>query len=49
MNLTLEEIARLELEGTINDVAPPPPPVDELRKIALAERPDIVSVRLGVS
>jgi cobalt-zinc-cadmium efflux system outer membrane protein len=25
-----------------------PPPVDELKKIALAERPDIVSFRLGV-
>ena len=28
--------------------APPPPPVEELRKLALAERPDIVSLRLGV-
>ena len=48
MNLKLEEIARLELKGTITDVAPPPPPVEELRKLALAERPDIVSVRLGI-
>ena len=48
MNLKLEEIARLELKGTIKDVAPPPPPVEELRKLAVAERPDIVSVRLGV-
>ena len=39
----------LELRGTIQDVAPPPPPVDELRKIALAERPDIAAFRLGVS
>jgi outer membrane protein, heavy metal efflux system len=48
MNLTLDEIAQLELRGTINDVAPPPPPIAELRKLAVAERPDIVSIRLGV-
>ena len=48
MNLKLEEIAQLELKGTISDVAPPPPPAEELRKLALAERPDIVSLRLGV-
>ncbi len=48
MNLTLEEIAHLELKGTINDVAPPPPAVEELRRLAVAERPDVVSVRLGV-
>jgi outer membrane protein, heavy metal efflux system len=48
MNLKLEEIARLELKGTIIDVAPPPPPVEELRKLAVADRPDVVSLRLGV-
>ena len=49
MNLTLDEIATLELRGTIDDLAPPPPPVAELQKIALAERPDIASFRFGVS
>jgi outer membrane protein, heavy metal efflux system len=49
MNLKLEEIGRLELRGTISDLAPPPPPVAELQKIALAERPDVASFRLGVS
>ena len=48
MNLKLEEISQLELKGTITDVAPPPPPSEELRKLAVAERPDVVSVRLGV-
>jgi outer membrane protein, heavy metal efflux system len=48
MNLKLEEIKTLELKGTISDVSPPPPPADELRKIALADRPDIVSFRLGI-
>jgi cobalt-zinc-cadmium efflux system outer membrane protein len=49
MNLNLDEIAKLELWGTIQDTAPPPPPLDELRKIALADRPDIVSLRFGVT
>jgi outer membrane protein, heavy metal efflux system len=48
MNLKLEEIAQLEIKGTIRDVASPPPPAVELRKLAVAERPDVVSVRLGV-
>src|SRR5262249_49979361 len=48
MNLTLEEIDRIELRGTIRDLAPPPPPVAELRKLALDERPDVASLRLGV-
>src|SRR5262249_23194323 len=49
MNLRLDEIAKLELRGTISDVAPPPPPAEELRRIAVADRPDVVSMRLGVA
>jgi cobalt-zinc-cadmium efflux system outer membrane protein len=48
MNLTLEEVDKLELRGSIYDSAPPPPPVGELRRIALEGRPDIMSFRLGV-
>ena len=48
MNLKLEEIEPLELRGTISDVAAPPPSVELLRQIAVAERPDIVSFRLGI-
>ena len=48
MNLTREEVEKLELRGTIYDKLPPPPPVDELRRIALESRPDIISYRLGV-
>ncbi len=48
MNLTREEVDKLELRGTIYDTVPPPPPVDELRKIALESRPDVISYRLGV-
>ncbi|WP_250847217.1 TolC family protein [Aquisphaera insulae] len=48
MNLTPEEIAALEIRGSIEDRSPPPPPVEELRRIALEGRPDVVSYRLGV-
>jgi cobalt-zinc-cadmium efflux system outer membrane protein len=48
MNLTVQEASTTELRGTIRDLAPPPPPVDELRQIALADRPDIASFRLGL-
>lgn len=48
MNLTLDEIASLELRGTIQDLAPNPPSVEILQKIAVEERPDVVSLRLGM-
>jgi cobalt-zinc-cadmium efflux system outer membrane protein len=48
MNLTLDEIAGLELRGTIRDLAPPPPSAGDLRRIALEDRPDVASLRLGV-
>ena len=48
MNLTREEVDKMELRGTIYDKLPPPPAVEELRRIALDSRPDIVSYRLGV-
>jgi cobalt-zinc-cadmium efflux system outer membrane protein len=49
MNLDPEEASRLQIRGGIYVEAPPPPPVDELRRIALAERPDIVAFRLGIA
>jgi cobalt-zinc-cadmium efflux system outer membrane protein len=49
MNLKIDEITSLELKGSIEDLAPSPPPVDELKKIALDERPDVAAMRLGVS
>ncbi|MGC8638276.1 MAG: TolC family protein, partial [Isosphaeraceae bacterium] len=48
MNLTVKEIEKLELRGSIEDKAPPPPSIEELRRIALESRPDIISYRLGV-
>jgi cobalt-zinc-cadmium efflux system outer membrane protein len=38
----------IELRGTIRDLAPPPPPAEELVRIALCQRPDLVANRLGV-
>jgi cobalt-zinc-cadmium efflux system outer membrane protein len=48
MNLSREEIEALEIKGSIDDVAAPPPNVDELRRIALTERPDVLSYQLGI-
>jgi len=48
MNLTNDEARAIEPRGSIRDEAPPPPSLDELRKIALESRPDLLSFRLGV-
>jgi outer membrane protein, heavy metal efflux system len=48
MNLRPDEIASLELRGTIQDLAPPPPPLESLQKLATDERPDVMALRLGV-
>jgi cobalt-zinc-cadmium efflux system outer membrane protein len=49
LNLTIDEATAMELRGSIQVEAPPPPPIPDLVKIALDERPDILSLRLGVS
>ena len=43
------EAIALELRGTINERTLPPPPVDELTRMALEVRPDVVSFRLGIN
>lgn len=43
-----DQAENLQVRGTIFDKAPPPPPVDELIKLALDVRPDLQSFRLGV-
>jgi cobalt-zinc-cadmium efflux system outer membrane protein len=48
MNLTAAEATALELRGSFRVETPPPPPIEELEKIALADRPDLASFRLGV-
>jgi outer membrane protein, heavy metal efflux system len=49
MNLTVEEASKMELRGSIQVEPPSIPPLEELRKIALADRPDLAASRLGVS
>jgi outer membrane protein, heavy metal efflux system len=46
--LTPEDAELIELRGTIGDLAPPPPPRDELVQIALACRPDVAAFQLGI-
>lgn len=48
MNLDRDEIQAMTFRGSIQESSAPPPPVDALIQIALAERPDILSYRLGV-
>jgi cobalt-zinc-cadmium efflux system outer membrane protein len=38
----------LEIRGSIRDEAAPPPPLDDLGRLALCVRPDVVSYRLGI-
>jgi cobalt-zinc-cadmium efflux system outer membrane protein len=49
MNLSIEEGTKMEIRGNVQVQPPPLPPVEELRRIALEDRPDIVGFRLGVS
>lgn len=48
LNLPRDGIPRLELRGTLEDMTPPPPPVQNLVSSALANRPDLVAYRLGL-
>ncbi|MHB1557478.1 MAG: TolC family protein [Isosphaeraceae bacterium] len=48
MNLTNAESRAIELRGTIDDAAPPPPALDQLQQIALDSRPDLAAYRLGL-
>jgi cobalt-zinc-cadmium efflux system outer membrane protein len=48
LNLPADKAEALEVRGSIHDLAPPPPPKDELVRMALALRPDVVAFRLGI-
>jgi cobalt-zinc-cadmium efflux system outer membrane protein len=43
-----EQAEALDLRGTIQDLGPAPPPLEELTRIALACRADVVAYRLGL-
>jgi cobalt-zinc-cadmium efflux system outer membrane protein len=48
LNLSPWEAEALEVRGTIEDRGPPPPPLDEMVRLAQSCRPDVVSYRLGL-
>ena len=48
LRFTPGQAESLELRGTVSDLAPAPPPIDELTRIALTCRPDLTALRLGI-
>jgi cobalt-zinc-cadmium efflux system outer membrane protein len=48
LNLPPEAAERLDLRGAIGDLAPPPPAEEQLIELALSNRPDVASFRLGI-
>jgi len=49
LNIPPEQAEAMAVRGTIRDRAPPPPPVEELTRTALAVRPDLAAYRLGIA
>ena len=47
-NLPPDAAEGLEVRGSLRDTAPPPPGIEELTRMALECRPDVVAYRLGV-
>jgi cobalt-zinc-cadmium efflux system outer membrane protein len=47
LNLSPADAQQLDLRGTIEDFAPPPPPDHELFQMALECRPDVAAYRFG--
>jgi cobalt-zinc-cadmium efflux system outer membrane protein len=48
LNLPPADADRFELRGALEDPGPPPPPDEELYRIALQFRPDVIAFRRGV-
>jgi cobalt-zinc-cadmium efflux system outer membrane protein len=48
LNISPESAETIQLRGKIYDPFPPPPQLDELYRVALTVRPDIVSYKLGI-
>lgn len=48
LNIPPEEAAGIELKGSLRETAPTPPRIEELVRVALNERPDVVAFRLGI-
>jgi cobalt-zinc-cadmium efflux system outer membrane protein len=48
LNIPFDQAEALEVRGSIQDFGPEPPPLNELIKIALDQRPDVIAYRLGI-
>jgi cobalt-zinc-cadmium efflux system outer membrane protein len=48
LNIAPGEAEALEVRGTIEDRGPPPPPLEEMVRLALSCRADVVAYRLGL-
>jgi cobalt-zinc-cadmium efflux system outer membrane protein len=48
LNMTPAEAQLIEVRGSIRDLAPTPPSLEQLVPIALASRPDLIAYRLGI-
>ena len=48
LNVPPAQAEGLDVRGSVQDLAPPPPPADELIEMAKALRPDVVAYRIGV-
>jgi cobalt-zinc-cadmium efflux system outer membrane protein len=48
LNAAPDQADEIQVRGRLADVSPPPPPVEELQRVALADRPDLFAARLGV-
>lgn len=49
LNVPAERAEAMPVRGSIHDRLPPPPPVAELTRTALAFRPDLIAFRLGIA
>jgi cobalt-zinc-cadmium efflux system outer membrane protein len=49
LNIAAPQAEVMDLRGTIHDRLPPPPPIDELSRLALNNRPDLAAFRLGIA
>lgn len=47
LNLPPQDADTLEVRASIRDLVPPPPPLEDLVRLALCTRPDVISYRLG--
>jgi len=49
LNISFQEAEGLRFRGSIRETSPPPPPTDDLVRMALDCRPDLAAFRLGIS